>query len=321
MTARLVTAIIPAYNAERWITTTIHSVLAQTWRDLECLVVDDGSEDGTSDLVRSFGEEVRLIRLPNGGVSRARNAGIAAARGTFVAFLDADDAWAPHKLERQMELFQRHPQLGLVYTSLALMDEAGRPLGIVRAPEPTRALHNVLLFEPPAASLAQSGLMPARILADVGGFDERLSTSADADMFCRIALAYPVARIDEPLTFYRQHHHQMHHDLRRVETDMQLVMHKHLDSAALALHCRFVHRRAKSNLALMLAVAHASRGQWASALLHGAQGLLWHPGRALSLIVKRLVRRGRHVSARQRAGRPGASSRYTTSGPAGPGRR
>lgn len=103
----LVSVVIPAFNAERFLAQAIASVLGQTWRGLECIVVDDGSTDGTGSVARSFADErmVHIRKENEATVSLARNAGIAAARGDFVAFLDADDVWLPEKVELQLELF------------------------------------------------------------------------------------------------------------------------------------------------------------------------------------------------------------------------
>ncbi|MGI8668594.1 MAG: glycosyltransferase family 2 protein, partial [Aridibacter sp.] len=100
----LVSVIIPAYNAEQFISQTIESVLGQTLKDFEIVVVDDGSTDETAGIAESYGAPVRCIRKTNGGVSRARNTGIEHAVGKYIAFLDADDLWEPTKLEKQVAL-------------------------------------------------------------------------------------------------------------------------------------------------------------------------------------------------------------------------
>src|SRR3954452_15003770 len=97
----LVSAIIPAHNAERFLAAAIDSVLAQTYQPIECIVVDDGSTDGTPAVARSYGDRIRLIPQEQRGVSAARNRGAAEARGELLAFLDADDRWLPERVERQ----------------------------------------------------------------------------------------------------------------------------------------------------------------------------------------------------------------------------
>src|SRR3954470_21535795 len=115
MSAMSVTVIIPAYKAARTINRAVESAFGQTRAPSEVLVVDDGSPDGAdlgAALVR-YGERVKLLRKPNGGAASARNHAIERARGSVVAFLDADDYWEPDKLDRQLKLLDRHPEVGL----------------------------------------------------------------------------------------------------------------------------------------------------------------------------------------------------------------
>jgi glycosyltransferase involved in cell wall biosynthesis len=122
-----VTVVIPAYNAQATIDETLRTVRAQTHANLEILVVDDGSTDSTPQIVERHAQQdarIRLIRQNNGGVAAARNAGANAARGEFLAPVDADDLWHPRKIELQLDVFRNGPSdLGLVYTWFALIDE------------------------------------------------------------------------------------------------------------------------------------------------------------------------------------------------------
>jgi glycosyltransferase involved in cell wall biosynthesis len=129
----VVTVVVPAYNAQATLAETLDSALAQTCRDIEVIVVDDGSSDQTAGLVAAYAARdarVRLIEQSNGGVARARNTGIAEARGAFVAPLDADDLWRPDKLERQLKALQAAgPNVGLAYTWSLLIDPDGNVTG------------------------------------------------------------------------------------------------------------------------------------------------------------------------------------------------
>src|SRR5436190_1570422 len=100
-----VSVIVPAFNAGRTISAALASVFAQTYRDFEVIVVDDGSTDDTAARIAEWGDRVLYVRQPNGGPARARNTGIGRSRGRLVAFLDADDVWLPEKLERQVAYF------------------------------------------------------------------------------------------------------------------------------------------------------------------------------------------------------------------------
>jgi len=134
----LVSVITAAYNAEPFIAETIASVQAQSLADWEMLVADDASSDRTAEIVERFAAQdprVRLIRLEqNGGVARARNAALTAAKGRYIAFLDSDDLWLPQKLERQVGFMQRH-EAAVSYTSFRRIDEeGGSPGRLVKVP-------------------------------------------------------------------------------------------------------------------------------------------------------------------------------------------
>jgi len=117
-----VSVVIPTFNRARLVGLTIDSVLAQTFRDFEIIVVDDGSTDDTAALLAGFGERVRVLRQPNQGMNPARNAGLAAARGEYVALLDSDDLWEPYKLALQVELLDRFPDAGFVFSEFSVME-------------------------------------------------------------------------------------------------------------------------------------------------------------------------------------------------------
>ncbi len=125
----LVSVLLPTYNRAYIVLQAIHSVLNQTYQDIELIVVDDGSTDGTRALLEPLlaeaGSRVRYIHQPNGGLAAARNAGLAAARGEFVAFQDSDDAWLPWKLAAQVALMRRLPELAVVWTDMRAVDDHG----------------------------------------------------------------------------------------------------------------------------------------------------------------------------------------------------
>lgn len=112
----LISCIVPVYNGELYLREAIDSILAQTYRPLEIIVVDDGSTDATPDVVAGYGDRLRYIRQPNAGPGAARNHGLNLAQGEFIAFLDADDLWHPDKLARQMTRFLNRPDLDLCIT-------------------------------------------------------------------------------------------------------------------------------------------------------------------------------------------------------------
>ena len=146
----LVSVIIPAWRAEKTLGDTLRSVLGQTWKNFEVLVVDDCSPDGTLALARSFAEKDSRVRVlaqeQNGGVSKSRNRGVREARGEWIAFLDSDDMWMPDKLEKQMALAARHPEAGLFFTGSAFISEDGKRYTYT-LPVPERVNYRQLLSQ------------------------------------------------------------------------------------------------------------------------------------------------------------------------------
>jgi len=232
-----VSVIIPTYNRRAYVQEAIDSVLAQTCTDYEIIVVDDGSTDGTGEVLRErYGSLVVYAWQENQGVSAARNAAIRACTGEFVALLDSDDLWLPRKLERQMAAFEQHPDTALVYSFGAEIDEKGFELGSgghlgQDLPEPDR----------PFESLLQGCWIPAltavfrrECLTDVGYFDEGLVGAADWDMWLKIAERWPVVCVPEVLARYRVHAVNMTKMLyatrRAVEEDLA-VLNRYLDES------------------------------------------------------------------------------------------
>ena len=121
MTAPRISVVIPAYNAAPYIAAAIDSVVGQTYKDLEIIVVDDGSVDNTAAVLQTYGNKVRYVRQENQGVSSARNHGIRVAQGELIAFLDADDVWFPEKLELQTQFLSAHEEAALVFGDLELV--------------------------------------------------------------------------------------------------------------------------------------------------------------------------------------------------------
>jgi glycosyltransferase involved in cell wall biosynthesis len=295
MPTPLVSVIVPAFNAERFIAEAVTSILAQTWRNVECLVVDDGSRDGTPKLVEeiiSRGEpRLRLLRGANTGVAAARNRGVAASNGDFVAFLDADDLWLPRKLERQIDVMRAEPSLGAVYTGLHLIDEYGWFIGRMRPPGRAEAMRNTFLLKRPYVSII-TALIPRAIFDDLGGFDERLSTSADFDLACRLMLRHEVDCVPLCLLLWRQHgDSQMHRNPRTTEHDMLIAYQKLLADPRLPPDIRREKGYAMGNLTVSLAGSYLHKGDRRSFLRYAARAIARHPGRVLGGL-DRLTRNG-----------------------------
>lgn len=202
-----VTAVIACHNGEAFIRKAIASVLAQTYTDLEVVVADDGSRDGSAAIVESFGPPVRLIRVAHGNTQATRNAAIVASDSEFVGILDQDDAWWPQKLARQLARLDADPRLGLCYTDTRGVDPQGReiPEGHNPLPVPkdqTDALGRLLRLNLMAASTV---LLRRSALERVGRFDPAYHLCGDWDLWLRVAQQYPIAAVPEVLIDYCWH--------------------------------------------------------------------------------------------------------------------
>ncbi len=208
----LVSVVIPAYNAEQFIGRTLASVLAQTHPHLEVLVVDDGSQDRTPELVEAVARSdsrVRLICQANAGVSAARNRAIACANGEFIAPVDADDLWFPQKIERQLECFAGGPpEVGLVYTWTVMIDEDDNLSGRWCADDSEGNVLLPLIYRNFIGS-ASVPLIRRRCLDEVGPYNLKLKVGStqgaeDWDLYLRIAERYEFRVVREFLAGYRQ---------------------------------------------------------------------------------------------------------------------
>ena len=214
-----VSAVIPAYNAERFVGDAIESVLAQTVPVKECIVVDDGSTDGTAEIVRAFDAPVRLLQQENRGVSAARNRGARESRGALLGFLDADDRWFPTRLDQQLDRLQTSPRAEAVVCATEIVDERGVVLGEIR-PDPDVTAEALLLCRASVVSVSSNLLIRREAFDAVGGFDESLSTSADWALTYRLVDRGTLETLDEPLVSYRLHGHNMSADVERFQRDM-----------------------------------------------------------------------------------------------------
>lgn len=196
-----VSVIIPAYNAAGFVCRAVDSVLAQTCQDLELLVVDDGSTDGTRSVLATYGERLRVLPQANGGPAAARNNGLSAATGDYVAFLDADDWWEADKLAAQVTLLDSHPELGFCSTATRLVDSIGRPLGDWPCQAPSSQLPDALFMNGALISGSTSGVLARRALVQqAGGFDVALRGYEDPDLWIRLSAIAGYACIPRALT-------------------------------------------------------------------------------------------------------------------------
>jgi GT2 family glycosyltransferase len=227
-----VSVIIPTYNRCEMVREAIASVLAQTFQDFELIVVDDGSDDGTCEMVREF-SSAHYVFQENRGVSAARNHGAALSRGRLLAFLDSDDFWQPRKLEMQVAFFTTHPEARICQTEELWLRNGVRvnpqrkhrkPSGDIFAPS-----LQLCLVSPSAV------MMRREVFAQSGGFDESLPACEDYDLWLRIAAREPIYLIEEWLVIKRGGHaDQLSHRFWGMDRFRVSSLCKLLDSSALS---------------------------------------------------------------------------------------
>jgi len=204
----VVSVVMPAYNTERFIGEAIRSVVRQTYTDWELLVIDDGSTDDTPRVVADMMESrIRYIHTENMGAGSARNLGIEKARGDFVAFLDSDDVWFPHKLAVQVDVLRRDPETGLTYSNLWYVNERGKRIGMPRfALErlPDGWCLDKLLVRNGVIGGGSTVMVRRLLLHRVGPFDTSLLMGQDWDLWLRLATCSKFRYTPQALMAYRQ---------------------------------------------------------------------------------------------------------------------
>jgi glycosyltransferase involved in cell wall biosynthesis len=206
---KLVSAVIPTYNYARFLPRAIDSVLAQTHDAVECIVVDDGSADHTPEVLARYGGRIRAIRQENRGLSAARNACIRAARGEYIALLDADDFWHPEKIAKQLAYAEAATGPVLVGGAVQLVDVDGVPMGTAESPsgsaDAAARLRALAVRKEWVGGSGSGAFIPRCILDDVGLFDEDLRAAEDWDMWLRIAARYPFHNLADVVVSIRRH--------------------------------------------------------------------------------------------------------------------
>ena len=297
--------IIPTFNHARFIGAAIDSALAQTVSAFEVIVVDDGSSDKTPMVLARYAGRVRVLRQQNRGLSAARNAGLAAALGTFVSFLDADDVMAPTKLAAQLEVLERSHAIGWTYCDVLM--ETVATGATARASErfgyASRALDGWLFPE-----LVHGNFIPAiaplvrrTALEAAGGFDERLAALEDWDMWLRLSLIAEARYTPAVLVTYRIRPGGMSENRARMDRSRFLVLDKINRTRPIALESLgTVGRRIIADTHNWLGKEAYASGDWREARRRFAASVLTVPWQreAPWLLGKSLVRGGARALSR-----------------------
>jgi glycosyltransferase involved in cell wall biosynthesis len=200
---RLVSIVIPTYRGERYLAAAIESCLSQTYRSIEVIVVDDCSPTPDAAIAEKYAQQdtrVRVVRRSeNGMISRALNSGYQVAQGEFHSRLAQDDLFREDAIERLVKTLQQHPQAGLAYADMMLIDGQGQVIQPMPTERPEKALF-------PANRVGLCVMWPASVYSKVGGFDPRFDLSEDFEFFLRISRDYPLVKCEGVAPFFFRYH-------------------------------------------------------------------------------------------------------------------
>lgn len=242
----LISVIIPVFNSEKTIRETIASVLKQSFTNFELILINDGSQDITLEIITQIKDpRLKVFSYPNAGVSASRNRGISQATGEYISFLDSDDLWTSDKLESQLKALQANPQAGVAYSWTHYIDESGKFLYSGNKVALNGKVYEQLLLQ----NFIESGsnvLIRREALNQVGGFDESLFGPEDWDLLIRLAAKYNFVVVPIPQILYRMSANSISSSISRQEKASLKVIEKAFAQAPEAL--QYLKRYSISNL-------------------------------------------------------------------------
>lgn len=273
MNQPLVSVVIPNYNYGRFLSKTIESVLAQTYPNIEIIVVDDGSTDDSIKIIESFGDQVKLIKQQNQGVGMARNTGTENSKGDVLTFLDADDYWHQDKIKKQIEKLQSDSEIGLVHCGFWHVDIDDKLLDQRIEGEEGWVADKLMKLEPVLTSTTL--LVWRDVFMEVGGYDtnRNLHPAEDWEFSYRVARKYKFGFVAEPLVYYRQHGKGGHTNLLRMEKALILG----LDKIFKDYSGKISRKTCYGNLFTMLSGSYFYAGDYRRSAVCGVKSLLSKP--------------------------------------------
>lgn len=219
----LISVLMPVYNCEEYVQAAIDSILGQTFRDFEFIIIDDGSKDRTADIVKAAAardDRIKVISRENRGIVPSLNEALAVAAGDLIARMDGDDISLPDRFQRQVDYLRAHPDCGLVGTQIMFMDPDGRP--IAPMPNPLDHAGIVQTMLDGSESVSHPTVIFRRAVAQsINGYSDRYKHAEDIDFFLRMAEATQVANMPDLLLHYRQHAKS----IGRTQTEAQAEAH------------------------------------------------------------------------------------------------
>jgi len=221
----MVSIIIPAYNAQKYIGETLDSVLSQSYKDWELILVDDGSTDNTAEIIKEKSEGENRIKYyyqKNLGVSTARNYGLKKSIGEFVAFLDADDVWLPLYLEKKVNYLLSHPTIGAVNSKVTFIDGESKAIEGFAEGMRNEDVDGILTFNTKNKTTGPSGILCRKeCVKKIGGFNIKLSNTADKMFYLDLSKETTIVNLDEFLWLYRFHDASMHKNILNMINDYE----------------------------------------------------------------------------------------------------
>jgi GT2 family glycosyltransferase len=299
----LVSIVVPVLNGERYLAESLDSILAQTYQPIEILVMDDGSTDGTAEIVASYGDRVIHHRQPAPqGIYANVNTGLALAHGELIATYHADDVYDPEIVEREAEFLARHPEAGAVFCKDVFIDRLGRPFGALRLPPGPRydapldyeTVVRTLLEHKNVLLRCPSAMVRASVYRELGGYNQdEFKNTSDLEMWLRIARRFPVGVLDEALFLYRRGHgssSERYHKLRLEPERFFTIMDLELDR---------IGRRLIPPSVLASYEAHRAEDTLKVAAANYIAGHSDEMRRRLAVVRPRRILAGRHVARRR----------------------
>ncbi|MCO6509869.1 MAG: glycosyltransferase [Aridibacter famidurans] len=290
-----ISVVIPTYNYGRFIGEALESLRAQTRSPDEIIIVDDGSEDNTEEVVLRFGEEVRYLKQQNSGVCVARNRGVEETSGDLIAFMDADDIWDASKLDKQTAIFESDPEVGLVHCGMREFDsDTGEVTNVYLDGEEGWIAGMIAEWNKPAVIGPGGTTMVKRVVFDlVGGFDPSLKNAEDWEFCFRVAKRFKVGFVREALVNYRIHPENAHKNIAEMERSALRAWTKVFDGSDPDIEK--LKRRSYANLFKVLAASFLRQGHYFGFIRNAAKSLFYRPSLVGHFLTSR-VRRDNHES-------------------------
>ncbi|MEL7245187.1 MAG: glycosyltransferase [Cyanobacteria bacterium J06643_5] len=219
-----ISVVVPVFNGAKTIKETVDSISNQTFKDIEIIIINDGSTDTTVEVIKTISDSrIKVFSYSNAGLSASRNRGISQAKGEYISFIDADDLWTPDKLESQWQALQKNPQAAVAYSWTDYIDESSKFIKPGRRIKVNGDAFSKLLV----TNFLENGsnpLIKKTAFEKVGGFDESLSAAEDKDMWLRLAVNYEFVCVEKPQILYRTSTTSMSTKLKRQEAESLKVI-------------------------------------------------------------------------------------------------